>query len=129
MKYVFSLLIGLAMFTVAQAQTQDTLQQYTGKYKFPAGGPVAEVEVVLQDGVLTMNSTAGSTPMTLVKNDEFTLTAINGVAIFNRNPERKIIGVHIEAMGYVLEGTKEGDPSVTVTKFWAKPAGLFEWKR
>lgn len=127
MKYVFSLIVGLAFFTVV-AQAQDTLQQYTGKYKFAAGGPVAEVEVLLQDGVLMMNSTAGSTPMTLVKNDEFTLTAINGVAIFNRSPERKIIGVHIEAMGYVLEGTKEGDPAYT--KLWAnRPVRLFEWKR
>lgn len=116
MKYVFSLIIGLAFFTVA-AQAQDTLQQYTGKYKFPAGGPVAEVEVLLQDGALMMNSTAGASPMRHEKNDEFTLTAINGIAIFTRTPERKIIGVHIEAMGYVLEGTKEGDPAYT--KAWA----------
>jgi hypothetical protein len=127
MKYVFSLILGLAFFTVA-AQAQDTLQQYTGKYKFPAGGPVAEVEVVLQDGVLVMNSTAGASPMTLVKNDEFTLTAINGIAVFNRSPERKIIGVHIEAMGYVMDGTKEGDPSIA--KLWAnRTVGLLEWKR
>lgn len=127
MKYVFSLIVGLAFFTVA-AQAQDTLQQYTGKYKFAAGSPVADVEVVLQDGALIMNSTAGASPMTLVKNDEFTLTAVNGIAIFNRSPERKIIGVHIEAMGYVMDGTKEGDPAIA--KPWAnKLVGICQRKR
>jgi hypothetical protein len=116
MKYVFSLVMGLVLFTIA-AQAQDTLQQYTGKYKFPSGGPVAEVEVVMQEGVLVMNSTAGASPMRHEKNDEFTLTAINGIAVFTRSPERKISGVHIEAMGYVMDGTKEGDPAI------AKPWG------
>jgi hypothetical protein len=127
MKYVFSLMIGLVFFTVA-SQAQDTLQQYIGKYKFPAGGPVAEVEVVLQDGVLMMNSTAGASPMRWEKNDEFTLTAINGIAVFTRTPERKISGVHIEAMGYVMDGTKEGDPAIA--KLWGnKLVGVCMRKR
>ena len=86
---------------------QDTLQQYTGKYKFPEGSIIAEVEVLLNDGVLVMNSSAGSSALRVDREDDFSITAFNGSATFKRNNDKKIIGVHIEALGYTLDGTRE----------------------
>jgi hypothetical protein len=111
-------------FSLAGLAQQDTLQQYAGKYKFPAGGPVTEVEVVYADGALTMNSAAGSSALRFEKGDEFTIVSYDGTAIFTRNAQKKISGVHIEAMGYVLDGTKDetGTWNMTVS---ACPPGCF----
>lgn len=116
MKSLLSLFIATVLFTVA-ANAQDTLQQqYVGKYKFAAGSPVTEVEVVLQDGVLTMHSAAGSSVLRFEKTDQYTIVAFNGLALFTRNQVGKVAGVHIEAMGYVMDGTKEEE--FAIAKLW-----------
>jgi hypothetical protein len=101
---LFALIFCLSFAGFAQ---QDTLQQYTGKYKFPAGSVITEAEVVYADGVLTVNSSAGASPLRFEKDDQFTIVNFDGTAIFTRNAQRKIAGVHIEAMGYVMDGTKD----------------------
>jgi NADH:ubiquinone oxidoreductase subunit D len=110
MKYLLSLCLGLLLCSAA-AKAQDTLQQYTGKYKFPAGSVVADVEVTQGENGLVMASSAGSSPLRHEKGDEFTITAFSGLALFTRNAQGKIAGVHIEAMGYVMDGTKEDAPA------------------
>ncbi len=93
-------------FTQAQTPTDSTLQEYVGKYKFPDGSVVAEVTVALENGALTMSSSAGVSPLEKQGEDLYTITQFQGTAKFNRDANKKIIGVSINAMGYVLEGTK-----------------------
>ena len=97
--------IGFA-FTIA-AQTDTTLKQYVGKYKFPEGSVVSDVTVTFDNGALTMTSAVGSSPLEKQSEDVFVITQFQGVATFKRNDAKKIIGININAGGYVLDGTKE----------------------
>ena len=103
----------VCLVTVSQAQQNpapapkdSTLQQYVGKYKFPDGSVVAEVTVAVEDGALTMTSSAGTSALEKKSDDVYVIVQFQGTAKFNRNADRKITGVSIEAMGYQLEGTK-----------------------
>jgi hypothetical protein len=107
MKFITTICLLIFCFSVSSFAQTDTLQQYAGKYKFPEGSVVAEVEVVYADGALTMNSSAGSSVLRFEKDDQFTIVSFDGTAVFTRNAQRKITGIHIEAMGYTLDGTKE----------------------
>ena len=60
MKKVFFSLLVMVGFVTANAQT-DSLQQYTGKYTFPDGSPVAEISVTVDNGILMASSAMGST--------------------------------------------------------------------
>ncbi|MBC7904395.1 MAG: hypothetical protein H7Y27_13290 [Gemmatimonadaceae bacterium] len=93
----------------AAALAQDSTKTiYLGKYKFPAGSVVTEVDVTLVDGNLTMVSTAGTSSLELIKGDTFTVVSFQGIAVFKRDSTgKKITGVHIDAAGYVLDGEKE----------------------
>jgi hypothetical protein len=119
MKFLTLLSAFVFCLSVSALAQQDTLQQYAGKYKFPEGSPVTEVEVVYADGALSMNSAAGSSALRFEKGDEFTIVSFNGTAVFTRNADKKIIGVHVEVMGTVLDGTKEE------TKGWNTTKGIF----
>jgi hypothetical protein len=107
MKFITTICLLIFCFSVSSFAQTDTLQQYTGKYKFPEGSVVAEVEVVYTDGALSMTSSAGSSALRFEKDDQFTIVSFDGTAVFTRNAQRKITGVHIEAMGYIMDGTKE----------------------
>ncbi|MBP6432107.1 MAG: hypothetical protein KA319_10090 [Ferruginibacter sp.] len=97
--------ITLCLFSGIALYAQDSLKQYVGKYKFPDGSVVPEIEVVLDNGALDFNSIMGSTPVEKTKNDEFSIPQYNGTATFIRNEAKKIVGLKIEAQGTVLEGT------------------------
>ncbi|NDA62496.1 MAG: hypothetical protein EBX50_10685 [Chitinophagia bacterium] len=110
MKKIFLLMLLVGSFTAAfsqQAPSGDsTLQQYAGKYKFPEGSVVAEVTVILDGGNLTMSSPVGTSPLEKKEEDVFVITQFQGTAKFNRDASKKIIGVTINAGGYLLEGTR-----------------------
>jgi hypothetical protein len=99
------LMLGIAF--AASAQTDTTLKQYTGKFKFPDGSVVAEVTVTFDNGALTIASAMGSSPLEKQGDDVFVITQFQGTATFKRNDDKKIIGISINAGGYALEGTKE----------------------
>ena len=107
-KLVFLFCVSLCMATVsfAQQSTDTTLSQYVGKYKFPEGSVVAEVIVKFENGALSMESSAGVSALEKQGDDLYTIVQFQGTAKFNRDSNKKIIGVSINAMGYVLEGTK-----------------------
>ncbi|MES2004367.1 MAG: hypothetical protein V4450_07590 [Bacteroidota bacterium] len=108
-KGVLLLCLTIVFFAVAQAKMpvgDSTLQQFVGKYKFPDGSVVAEVTVALEDGALTMTSSAGTSALEKQSDDLYTIVQFQGTAKFNRDTNKKIIGVSINAMGYQLEGTK-----------------------
>ena len=97
----------LFVATVATIKAQDTLQQYTGKYVFSEGAPVPDVEVTFSSGGLSMASAAGTSALTQLGADSFLIVEFSGTAVFKRAEDKKINAVHIEAMGYVLDGQKQ----------------------
>ncbi|HSU28656.1 MAG TPA: hypothetical protein VLJ68_09765, partial [Chitinophagaceae bacterium] len=55
----------------AFAGGQDSLQQYTGKYKFPDGSVVTDISVTLENGVLIGSSAMGSSELKKTEGDVF----------------------------------------------------------
>jgi|APCry1669193181_1035450.scaffolds.fasta_scaffold11406_2 hypothetical protein len=134
MKTLFLFCLGICFFYIADAQQtpapDSVLQQYVGKYKFPDGSVVAEVTVALESGALTMASSAGVSPLEKQGEDLFAITQFQGTAKFNRDSNKKIIGVSINAMGYVLEGTKSDGSSLSFQAPFRNPAEYdFIWGR
>jgi len=99
------LLIGTISFVQAQLPA-DSLKQFVGTYKFPEGTVVPQVVVALEGGGLTITSSAGVSELKHVVSDTFIVVSFEGVAVFKRDASRKIIGITIDARGYLLEGTK-----------------------
>ncbi|MFT3932998.1 MAG: hypothetical protein QM726_05220 [Chitinophagaceae bacterium] len=104
-----SIQLFLLLLVVGSAvHAQDTTyKEFVGKYKFPAGSVVEEVIVNLESGALSMNSSAGASALEKIKGDTFNVVAFNGIAVFKRDENKKVIGVHVDASGYVLDGEKE----------------------
>jgi len=116
------MLVGFATTSSAQTAPSDsTVSQLLGKYKFAEGSPVAEVNVVLENGVLLMNSSAGSSTLEKTAEDVYVITQFQGTAKFTRDENKKVIGVTILAMGYELVGKKEPSSSYYLA---AKKVGL-----
>jgi hypothetical protein len=118
------LLFTTMLLILAAANAQDSTQRkdYLGKYKFPEGSVVPEVEVLIENGALMMNSSAGTSSLELIKGDTFTIVAFNGTAAFKRNDAKKVISVHIEAGGYILDGVKDSTTTTHVVLKAATPA-------
>lgn len=116
MRKTFLLSIVLVFTAItASAQQDTTLQQYAGKYKFADGGPVTEITFIIENGSLVANSAAGSAALVKEGEDVFSIPSFSGKAKFTRGEDKKVKGVTIEAMGLVLEGTKQSD-------------GIFYWR-
>lgn len=105
----FSLLITLFTVIAIAGNAQDSTlkKEIMGRYTFPAGSVVEEVNVSEEAGMLTMSSSVGTSALEQVKGDTFNITSFNGIAVFRRNDQRKVVGVHIDASGYVLDGVKD----------------------
>ena len=128
-KMVFFFCVSTCLMSVSYGQqiTDSTLSQYVGKYKFPDGSVVAEVVVKFDNGALTMESSAGVSPLEKQGDDLYSITHFQGTAKFNRDTNKKIVGVSINAMGYVLEGTKaETTALLHIRKQLYLKAGTFE---
>lgn len=106
MKKLFLVFTFFVITFVLHAQ-DSVLQQYTGRYVFPEGAPVPEVEVILTDGNLTMGSSAGNSSLVKLGVDSFQIVEFSGTAVFKRGEDSVVNTVHIEAMGYVLDGQKQ----------------------
>lgn len=95
----------ISLTFLATAQQDTTLQQYTGKYKFPEGSVVTEVTVAIENGVLLANSPMGSSELKKTEADVFEIVAYGGTATFKRT-EGKVSGVQMIVGDIILEGTK-----------------------
>jgi hypothetical protein len=102
----------------AQTPSEPPLEDYTGKYVFPEGSVVPEVDVTITDGALFMTSVAGSSVCTRLSVDSFQIVEFSGIAFFKRGDDKKVNAVHIEAMGYVLDGQKKSDGSWRFTFYY-----------
>ncbi|TBR18426.1 MAG: hypothetical protein EPO57_07035 [Chitinophagaceae bacterium] len=111
------ILILFAFFALTEnLKAQDSLQQYAGKYIIAQeDSPVPEIEVVVLDGNLMMQSQVGASNLTKLGVDSFLLVEFNGSAVFKRNDSGAIVAVHIRAMEYFLIGQKQAtDPKLTM---------------
>lgn len=105
MKKAFLSLFIVFGFLAANAQT-DSLQQYTGKYKFPDGSPVSEITTTVENGLLMASSPMGSTEFKPTSTpDVFEIVAYGGTATFKRK-EGKVTGVQIQVGDVNIEGEK-----------------------
>lgn len=112
MKKIFLFILGFAVFNSAIAQS-DSLNHYSGKYTFPEGSPVTEINVVIEGGVLSASSSMGSTELKKTDTkDVFEIVVYGGTATFKRNAEGKVIAVQIVVGDISMEGSKsEGRPA------------------
>ena len=116
---MFLSLFVMSFMFIANAQ-QSTLQQYTGKYKFPDGSVVTEITVTIEGGVLTSNSSAGTSVLEKLGIDTFSIVSFQGTAVFTRDANKKVNGVVVDAMGYHLEGTKEIEQDPVLLQYTGK---------
>jgi len=110
MKKIIFFVIATLFIVALNAQSdkpKPPLEDFIGKYTFPDGSVVPEVDVALSDKVLTMSSTAGNSVLTELGIDSFQIVEFSGIAVFKRGDDKKVNAVHIEAMGYVLDGQKK----------------------
>ena len=110
------ILVCAALFVQAQAK-DSTLQDFVGKYKFPDGSVVTEVVVSMEGESLVMSSSVGNSTLVKTNDDEFTITEFNGTAKFKRDANKKVVGVSVNAAGYLLEGTKDSITSSPTSVF------------
>jgi hypothetical protein len=103
----------------ANAQTDTTLNQYTGKYTFSDGAPVKEISVVVENEMLMANSPMGTSELKKTDaKDVFEVVAYSGTATFKRNEEGKVTGITIQVQDITMEGTRsEG----IVMELWEMP--------
>jgi hypothetical protein len=110
-KVLLSLIVSISFLNL-YAQT-DSLQQYTGKYKFPDGSVVTEITVTLDSIGLTANSAMGSSELKKTEGDVFEIVAYGGTATFKRNTENKVSGVQILVGDISMEGTKTEEAALS----------------
>lgn len=104
-RFIFAI-AAFVFYCSANAQS-DSLQQYTGSYVFPDGSVVPNVDVAVVDDALSMSSPAGASPLVKLGVDSFQVVQFSGTAVFKRGEDKQVNAVHIEAMGYVLDGVKQ----------------------
>jgi mannitol-specific phosphotransferase system IIBC component len=105
-KLLLSLLVVIS-FSAANAQQDSALQKYTGKYKFPDGSPVTEINFTVENGVLMGSSAMGSSEFKKTDTEHvFEIVAYGGTATFKKNGDGKITNVQILVGDINMEGTK-----------------------
>lgn len=121
MKKILLLLLVSGFFISAEAQA-DSLQQYVGKYKFPEGSVVTEVDVTVDaNGILMISSAMGSSELKKTgEKDVFELVAYNGLTTFKRSTEGKVNAIKIEVNDLILEGPKVEKPAISLNQQAAK---------
>ena len=112
-QFILSLLV-LVSFSAANAQQDSTLQKYTGKYKFPDGNPVTEINFTVENGILMGASAMGNSEFKKTDTEHvFEIVAYGGTATFKKNAEGKVTSVQILVGDLNMEGTKtEGLPGI-----------------
>jgi hypothetical protein len=114
--FIFCLLC-LSFASFAGTQTTDsTYKDYVGKYIFPDGSGVDEVEITISDTTLTITSTQGTATMSKLGVDSFSMTYQNGTIAFKRDTDNKVNKIIIYVMGMELTGDKQKAATTTKRK-------------
>lgn len=104
-KFVLMTSIMMGVLFSVHAQT-SSLKDYVGKYTFPDGSPVAEVNITAVDTVLTLNSAMGATGLEKKGPDSFYLAAYDAPVVFKRDANNVVVSVSILVQGMELVGKK-----------------------
>lgn len=116
-----TLSIFASLFIIAinaqEPSPKPPLEDFVGRYVFPDGSVVPDVTVALSGEALTMTSTAGTSALTELGRDSFSIVEFNGTAVFKRGDNKKVNAVHIEAAGYVLDGQKQDNGAWSFTYY------------
>lgn len=127
MKKIFlsSLIILLSIMSV-HAQQDSLLQKYTGKYKFPEGSIVSEINVTIENGILTATSAMGSTELRKTDTENvFEIVVYGGTATFKKDSVGKITTLQILVGDVNIEGTKtEGATMANMFRYSIIPPPL-----
>ena len=117
---IFFLFFSFNFFSRAQ---DSTLNEYTGKYKFPSGSMVPEVDITLSDNILSITAVLGLASMEKVSRDTFMIpTYGNALVFFYRNTDNKVASIKIDTGNDVMEGKKEGVGAAWIRNyFWYDP--------
>lgn len=121
------ILSGLICAGALYSPAQDsTLNDYTGKYKFPDGSMVPEVDISLSDNILTITAVIGSATLEKINRDTFLIpTYGNAMVFFYRNTENKVSAIKIDTGNDVLEGKKEGVGVAWIREYcWDNPLAV-----
>ncbi len=103
-------LLVLSFFLVLSCKAlEDSLMVYAGRYKFPNGSSIREVDIVFSNGMLLGYSSTGNSAFKKVPGKHVFL-AYNGIATFIPNREGKITHLKLEFPNLVLEG-RRANPS------------------
>jgi len=113
--FFLSIVVMFGLVTLVNAQTSP-LQDYTGKYMFAAGSPIAETSVEVVDSTLRVSSAMGSFMLEKKGVDTFYLAAYDALVIFKRASNKSVESVSISVQGMELVGTKVGASSMVGTK-------------
>jgi len=125
MKHFILSFFTLIIFSFVNAQSDTaSLKEFTGRYIFPEGNIVPEVSVLLQGVDLSMTSAVGTSALSKIGVDSFSIVDFNGSAVFKRNDNKIINGVHIEASGYVMDGTKDENNGWSFRVFRKTPQAI-----
>jgi hypothetical protein len=117
-KLIVTILTSLFFVSVnAQDAPKPPLSDFVGRYVFPEGSVVPDVTVAQSGEALTMTSAAGSSSLSELGRDSFTIVEFSGLAVFKRGEDKKVNAVHIEAQGYVLDGQKQSSGAWSFTYY------------
>lgn len=106
------LLTGSFVFVNAQqTPAVDSLKEYTGKFRFPEGSEVTEVNVVVENGMLWAKSDKGDSELKKIEKDLFEVVSFTGTATFKRDDAGKVVGLHFEVGNLILDGKKDPEPA------------------
>ena len=117
-KLIVTILTAIFFVSVnAQDAPKPPLSDFVGRYVFPEGSIVPDVTVALSGEALTITSSEGSSALTELGRDSFTIVEFSGIAVFKRGDDKKVNAVHIEAQGYVLDGQKQSSGAWSFTYY------------
>ena len=122
----YYLLASFLMISLLSMAQSDSLQAYTGKYKFPDGSPVTEIGVVVENGILTATSAMGNSELRATNTkDVFEVVAYSGTATFRRGDDGKVKMLRIQVQDVDMEGVREGgliflqtDDKLQINNIW-----------
>src|SRR5690349_12348731 len=95
---IAAILLCLCLSQKSFSQTGDsTYSELLGKYRFAAGSVVPDVTISFENSALLIASSAGTSTLEKIKGDTFNIVSFSGIAVFKRDENKKISGVHIDA--------------------------------
>ncbi len=100
----------LFISSVTHAQTKKdstTFTDYYGKFKFEAGSPIDEANIIWNGSSLVISTSMGDATMELLGTDSFSMSYENGTILFKRGDDKKVNQIVILVSGTTLEGKKD----------------------